>query len=612
MPRPLDRRPWRPLALALLAALPLWAGCGDGGGDTDGAPLEPLVPAAQKAYAVRLGRAALAAYFADGREAALAVGPGPAAGEAPVAVPRLFVTLRTDGVLRASRGAEDAPFADLVRRAVVQAVEDERYGGRLRADEVGRTVIELDAIFDPEPVAARDLGGLSAAIEAGRHAFEFTHADGSAFFTDTFMVTRGWTHERAFAELCREAGLGDRCWLSDDTAVVRFPAEHWLEAPDRPGGHDALFRTHRPVAPADVTPETVRAAARLAMGYLQAHQRPDGDFDYLYAPEQDALAPSQYTVRQAGACYFAARGATFFEEPELVETARACAAGLLAHEETNEAGVPYVDWQGTSLGLTALTLLALAELRPIEEFREAAYRLADGIVAQQQADGLFDVSYAGEDEPDAQQFFPGEALLALARLSVRYDDRRWLPAMEKAFTAYTAFWREQGKSAFVPWHAAAWGNVWRLTGERRYADFAFELADGLADRQDLSLYGDWRRDDWAGALFVPASGAPTAATGSSLEPLPLLVSVARALGDDERADRYADTVRHGLRFVLQLVITDRETFFMPRPDLSLGGVRFGLIDVHVRIDNVQHVGTAFLHALIETPADPVLWGGAAE
>lgn len=598
------------LAALLLPLVLFLAACGASDETPIGPPqpLDPLVPAAQKAYAVTLGRQVIETYFAEGREAALAVPVTPGVGQADVTVPRIFVTLRADGTLRASMGATEAPFGEMVRAGVVAAIEDERFGGPLRAEEVASTVLEFNAMFDEEPLGSRSLDGLAEDIEPGRHAFEFVHPEGRAFFKETVMITHDYSHATAFERLCLKAGLPEDCYSLDATDVLRYRAEHWVEDAADPVGFFELFRGHRRIAIEDVTPAAVREAARLAFAYMANHRRADGGFDYLYLPEQDATDDSQdNAVRQAGAIYAASRGATFFEDEALVAASRGAIDNLLTHEATFAAGGSYIDWGVTSLGLTGLGLLGIAELRATEDYRDAAYRLADAIAANQREDGRLRSDFVGDDREGGQQYYPGEAALALVRLMDRYDEDRWRPVLEKAFDYYVAFWHDAGQAAFVPWHSAAWLGFFRQTGDRKYADFAFEMLDSLLDGQDRTSYGDWRRDDHGGSLARGADGVPTFSTGTFLEPVPLAIAVARELGDDARADRYAAALRHGLRFSLQLVITDRETFFMPSPARSIGGVRTSLTDVHVRIDNVQHVATAFAHALLHTPDEAGVW-----
>lgn len=592
---------------APLLALALWTACAAEPPPPDDPTPPPValsVPPAQQARALTHARRVLEAFHTAGRDAALEE-PAPAPEPADVAVERVAVTLRVGGRLRGVGVAAEGTFDERVRAATVAAAEDTRApGGPVTPAEVAEARIELHAGLDGVRLYGLSPEAVASTVEPGRHALELRAAAG-AYITEARPLVEGWTTLEALDHLCTEAGLEAGC--AGSVELWRYLGDHWVEGPT--GAPIPLWRTHRIVALGDVTREAVDEAARQCAGYLVAHQRPAGDFDYLYHPGEDALLPGDVTVRQAGAAYSLSRAAALLGDPAVDAAARAAVANIVAHEATNAAGHAYIDWQGTSLGLTGLSLLAIAELTTTDEHLDVAARLADGIASLQGADGRLHTDYVkATEDKDAQQFYPGEALLALARLTVRTGEDRWLPVLERAFDYYAAFWEAEGKSAFVPWQAATWANVHQLTGDARYAELAFGLQDVLLARQDLRSYGHTLHDDWGGTMSRPPGGQPTFSTGTFLEPLPLLVVVARAVGDHERADRYAAALRHGLRFTLQLVITEPETWFTPDPARALGGVRSTLDDVRVRVDNVQHVVTAFLQALAYTADEAIVWG----
>lgn len=610
---------------ALASCAGVAGGCQDGGGAGEGAdgvaaspgpdpvdvpdPPAPLLPSSQRSRALTFARQVLEAYHGEGRAAALAT-PLPEAEAGDVDVALVTVSLRVGGRLRGTGDAEEGSFDERVRAATVAAAEDDRSAaGAVDAAEVEDARIELNAGLSPERLVGATAEAIAAGIEPGRHAVRLVHPGGHVSVTETRPLVEAWTTQASLDQLCATAGLDAGCTTDPSVELWRLLGEHWMEdaGPDR--GMISLWRTHRRIALGDVTRASVEAAVRLNAGYFVAHQHPAGDFDYLYYPESDGLSEAQVTVRQAGGGYALSRAAAVLDDPAVDGAARASVANILAHEATSAAGLSYIDWQGSSLGLTGLSLLAVAELTSTDEHLEAAARLADGIAAMQGDDGMFRTDYVSDAvDEEAQQFYPGEALLALVRLSARTGETRWLPVLERAYDPYVAFWEAEGKSAFVPWQAATWANLYQLTGEPKYAAFAFRLEDALLERQDLVSYGDALHDDWGGTMSRPPGAQPTFSTGTFLEPLPLLVVVARAVGDDARADHYADRLRHGLRFTLQLVITEPEAWFAPDPARALGGVRSTLDDVHVRIDNVQHVATAFLQALSTTADEARVWG----
>lgn len=573
---------------------------------------EAEVPEDLKTYAVRLGRRVLETYFEQGRDEALRVslsGAPPAASEPG---PLLYVTIRNQGVLRGRRSGGGDTFLEAVNRGVVNAIEDDRFGERIRAVDTDAVRLEYDAVFQAELLDGRGLELLSSEIEPGRHAFQFTRDGHGAFFAASEMLTRNYSQHTAFEELCVAAELEAECYARQETVIERFRTEHWLEDPGEPQGYIELFRGHRIVGTSDVRVESIERATRANADYFVNHQTDRGAFDYQYQPDVDELVQDDNTVRQAGASYAASKLAARLGDETYVEMARRAVDNLLAYEHPLRDGSCLI-WQSGDLGVTALGLLGLVELQhPAvgEDYRGAAVRLARGIASQQTPEGRLLGRFGSTDDPDSlQQYFPGEALLALVRTLRRWPEEGWiLGVLERAFDYYQTFWRERGEGAFVPWQAAAWANTYLLTDNERYAEFVFELADWTVAQQNLSTYGSWTQDDYAGAFASPVWGPPSCGSATLLEAIPLAIEVARRVGDEERRSRYLVTERHALRFVLQLLITESETFYMPAPALSLGGVRLSLIDNDVRIDAVQHASTAFLHALEFLRDEPLAWG----
>jgi hypothetical protein len=171
----------------------------------------------------------------------------------------------------------------------------------------------------------------------------------------------------------------------------------------------------------------------------------------------------------------------------------------------------------------------------------------------------------GTHEP-AQDFFPGQALLALGP-----------QAPQRAFAFYRRRFRQNHAWGAVPWLSLAYA----AARDR----FAFELADFALEHQSAQ----------SGAFlngYEP--DAPGALSWVTLEGLAGPLKLALELREKGRARRYAQACAHALSFCERLVYQERDAAVLPNPGWSAGGVRLSLLNSEVRIDFVHHAWSALL------------------
>jgi hypothetical protein len=136
----------------------------------------------------------------------------------------------------------------------------------------------------------------------------------------------------------------------------------------------------------------------------------------------------------------------------------------------------------------------------------------------------------------------------------------------------------------------------RMTG---CIGFVFEMTDWLLP---LQQWDTAPADDMRGRFYDPARphfGPPHAAsTGAYMEGLAAAATLARAVGESQRAARYARAFARAMRNIQQLAFLDDEDFFyISRRGRVHGGVRTEVYDNTIRIDNVQHPLMAILSIL---------------
>jgi hypothetical protein len=199
---------------------------------------------------------------------------------------------------------------------------------------------------------------------------------------------------------------------------------------------------------------------------------------------------------------------------------------------------------------------------------------------------MFVTAFPPAEQINAQEYFPGEALLALAIEYERQPTAEILEAFDRAVGFYRAFFRSSPSPSFVPWQVQAFARMAEQTKRLDYAQYVFELSDWLAAHQLDSSNCPWP-ELWGGvAAYQP--GRAGVATATYLEGFTDALKLARGVGDRDRADRYERVVRNAARFVMQLQVRPEEAYFIRSPQDAIGGIRTSPALNLLRIDHCQH------------------------
>src|ERR1044071_8647669 len=134
----------------------------------------------------------------------------------------------------------------------------------------------------------------------------------------------------------------------------------------------------------------------------------------------------------------------------------------------------------------------------------------------------------------------------------------------------------------------AFGKWWDVTGQAQFADFVFEIGDWLLQYQQEKT-GAFINDH--------QSDTPGYTTALYLEGVAAGARLAALLGDDERRQRYLESLRRGFNFKDRLVIQPRDAAVLPNAEFAMGGLRQSLHASDIRVDFVQHSLSAILETL---------------
>jgi hypothetical protein len=399
---------------------------------------------------------------------------------------------------------------------------------------------------------------------------------------------------------------------SAPVAWFRFRTDAFVEADGPPPALDRGL----PPGPA-LTRANLRAAALAGAGYLVAHLAPSGRYAYTHDLATGARSDpdtGDYSIpRHAGVTYFLAQTYRLTHAPWLRAPIER-AVGHLEHlvagggcAGTNALGAFACVRDATevkaSLGSTALTIVTLVEYERATgdaRYRDLAIRLGRWLRAMQRPDGSFahyyDVATGARDEDTVAPYFSGEAALALARLHTVTGDAIYADAAARALD-----W-------LVGWYDFFLGGF--FFGEEHWTCIAAEALDPAianpAYRAFCRAYGQFLRSQQLGPGAVEdggdLAGAYSAApflvpantpTGSRTEAMISTWEMSHRHGEDDPA--LDAQIRASLGYLLRQQIAPDRDFAAAGVDVD-GAVPASPVDRTVRIDYVQHVGSALVRA----------------
>ncbi|HEV3364795.1 MAG TPA: hypothetical protein VG795_11790 [Acidimicrobiia bacterium] len=328
-------------------------------------------------------------------------------------------------------------------------------------------------------------------------------------------------------------------------------------------------------------------AAQAGGDYLVNNMYDDGSFVYEYDPVTDEVSDGYNILRHAGTTYSLLELYEATSDRQYLASGEEGIAYLINQVmpcPTVPAAACVVEDAEVKLGGNGLAILALAkhaEVTGAKDHLELTERLAAFIAGVQSPSGEFAVHKITNGVVDdfKSEYYPGEAMFGLAKLSQLSGDRRWLDAAHNG-----ARWIITVRDAGVPtdelphdhWFLYALNELAKDKQDPLYVDHAKKLTEAIAAAQHVGLTGE--KKDWNGGYYDPPRSTPTATRNEGLGAAYELFSRA---GETAHANVAKDTMERGIEFTLRT----------QHPD---GGFHESLDEYAVRIDYVQHNISALL------------------
>ena len=441
----------------------------------------------------------------------------------------------------------------------------------------------------------------------------------SAYFTDAYhgaLITcgNGWQTFSAFDTVrtdrssrdltlraLKQLGCVADDLKSDKAHLNRYITEHFV----RRGASADIesYKGGKPLISIDqITSDHLRGMIKGMTGWIKQNSDPDGKIAYKYWPSSDRFSSAKNMIRLWMTTQALAVTSRTLKDRDLAILRRQHADHMIRTYYHGARGFGFFRWQKKAkLGANAVAALALAEPDQLgdEIYQAAIYQnLIKGLFRQKRESGKFDTFFMPPRRDDNHAFYPGEALLALAKMM---RDPRAQTLLEKplAYQAdlkpvvdyYQNWWHKNGRTlAFVPWHTIAYYHLYQISGDEELIEHIFTMNDALLKCQHKSCP---QRPELTGRFYIAACrrhGVPHASsTAVYIEGMAYAYHFAVKKNDRDRATRYHKAIIRGLRSLSQLYIEPEHAWYYPAPEKASGGMRTSIDRNEIRIDNLQHM-----------------------
>ncbi|GMU37339.1 MAG: hypothetical protein KJ057_06985 [Phycisphaerae bacterium] len=510
----------------------------------------------------------------------------------------VVVRFRVRGLLVGQGTSGPAPIATACRDAALAAFKLWRTRAPAAMAAPGEVLIEIEVPGAAEVVAFgadATIGARANAFAPGLDGVIARHGNRRLVVYPTEFFSTNTGTADTLRTLMSQLGLSEAD--AGKASLERFRSEHWYEASS--GGPVVSLRRGMTAVEGDELDRVRLTRAIDALGdHLLGRQQSSGFFSYEYDPVRDAYDSEPEFVRQAGAAAAIAVLAARTDGDAPASAARRTIEehlkGLRAFPDDAEAAFIATPDGANPLGVTALLALALAEHPSAAEFAAVRGRLIRGMLRLQAPSGLFPTAFPPARSLAAQDYFPGEAFLALAADFTLAPSQAVNDGFDRGIGWYREHFRERPSPAFVIWQGQAYARMAQKTRREDYIAFAFELADWGA--RGVIEAGPGVDPDLAGGVRGSYEEGAGASTASFLCLFADAAQLARTVGDRGREDRYVALTRSAARFVVQLQIRPEEAYFCPVPGDAVGGVRNSPAINRLRLDVCGHALVGLIKA----------------
>lgn len=350
-----------------------------------------------------------------------------------------------------------------------------------------------------------------------------------------------------------------------------------------------------------ITPELLERSINDGADWIVSMQEKSGRYNYWYDPANDSYSAESDDnfLRQGGTGYSLTTAYEMTGNKNFLQSAKKNLEYLFKFKRILDDDKAYFLFgEKAKLGGIALPMLSMLKIRDItgDSIYDKDLKLLANMMLylqNQYNTGQFKSTYVyfGDFEYEKtsgweSKIYPGEAMLALAFMYQQFGDEKYKNSLDWAYDFYSKK-RRWRKSSFIPWTASAFSELYKVTEDKKYADFVFKMCNRTLKRQNLNpnyeIYGSF-------------DGLPTVFTATSFEGIGDAISIAKIMKDEEIVRRYSKRAKIAYKWLMYLQYKSEKTS-TKLPSQAIGGFRKSLNDSVIRIDNTQHAISAMVKGL---------------
>lgn len=331
------------------------------------------------------------------------------------------------------------------------------------------------------------------------------------------------------------------------------------------------------------------------ISWFERNINKDGRLPYEFYSTLGFESAENQLIRQWLATRALGELATLTKNPKVEDMFHRSVAFNLEHYGEEKDGKLYFAYKDTSyLATNAMALHALSTTENYyKRYKKEYQKILAGLLAMKQVtQATFNTTIKPintKRPPVPDHNFGSTAALFMMAEAIRNKRLDQQAAeLEKYFDFSYGFWQKEEPLYGAPWHLLAYASIYRTDGQKqKYLDAIYRVADKLVGCQldDTSrphLIGAYNADGCRDASDLVFTA------GMRSEGLFQAYLIAKEHGDKDRQKRYADSIKLAARYTLQGQIDAQNSFYMAKPERSLGGVRNSLYDNTIRIDSMGH------------------------